>query len=351
MTVEVATYPTQLDITLPEDTDLISEGAAQIRLVKEVLSNAFPTVSAPITAAVTDLNKVGVTQAQTSNDTSPASTAYVQTAILNASLSATLPAQSGNGGKFLKTDGSTSAWAYLSDYEARTSNTILGQSDDSKLIDITSGTFSQTFTAAATLGDGWKVALRNSGTGTITLDPNGAETIDGSTTLKMYPGETYLVFCTGSAFVTYSAGTPGDYETIMSTPNGYGATSTKIGRWTTTQINTGSGWTIADDANTGGSLTCVVPGVWEVSLQGPWGATAALQIGVSVNTTTPTTDIQSIAASERLLYGRWDNTVNSDFSMTRSKRFAVGDVVRLHGNANVLGTSSLTTLCLRRVAR
>ena len=83
---------------------------------------------------------------------------------------------------------------------ARTSNTILDGSNRGNLIDITSGTFSQTFTAAATLGSGWFCYIRNSGTGDITLDPNSSETIDGLTTYIMYPGEVRLVQCTGTAF-------------------------------------------------------------------------------------------------------------------------------------------------------
>jgi len=82
---------------------------------------------------------------------------------------------------------------------ARTSNTIIGDADRSTLIDITSGTFTQTFVAVATLGAGWWCYIRNSGTGDITLDPNLSETIDGATTSLLSPGMVIIVQCDGSA--------------------------------------------------------------------------------------------------------------------------------------------------------
>jgi hypothetical protein len=82
----------------------------------------------------------------------------------------------------------------------RTSNSVILTTNRSSLIDITSGTFTQTFTAAATLADGWFCYIRNSGTGDITLDPNGSELIDGLTSYIMYSGETRLVQCDGTAF-------------------------------------------------------------------------------------------------------------------------------------------------------
>lgn len=85
---------------------------------------------------------------------------------------------------------------------ARTSNTILAGADNATFIDITSGTFSQTFTAAATLANSWYCYIRNSGTGDITVDPNGAELIDGVASYVMLPNECRLVICDGVGFYT-----------------------------------------------------------------------------------------------------------------------------------------------------
>jgi hypothetical protein len=121
-------------------------------------------------------------------------------------LSFELPA-AGDAGNVLTSDGAdwiSAAGAAGSEVirVPRTSNTILGVDERGNLIDITSGTFTQTFTAAATLGDGWYCYIRNSGSGDITLDPDSSETIDGVSSYIMYPGECRLVQCDGSTGFT-----------------------------------------------------------------------------------------------------------------------------------------------------
>lgn len=98
----------------------------------------------------------------------------------------------------------------------RSSNTILSLSENGYLVRYTS-TFTQTLTTAATLGNGWYVFVQNVGTGAITFDPNGSETIGGTTTAVLNPGDMWLIACNGTNFdllrlegfnsVLYSSGT------------------------------------------------------------------------------------------------------------------------------------------------
>lgn len=89
----------------------------------------------------------------------------------------------------------------------RTSNTILAVVDYGNLIDSTSGTYSQTLTAAATLGSWYAYVGVSSTAGYVTLDPNGAETITvngvAQSTWVLWPNEMGLLICNGTGFYYY----------------------------------------------------------------------------------------------------------------------------------------------------
>lgn len=80
----------------------------------------------------------------------------------------------------------------------RNSNTQLVAADLSAAIVAVSGTWTQTFDSAAILTNGWFCYFVNAGTGTITLDPFGAETINGQATRPVYPGEELLIMSDGT---------------------------------------------------------------------------------------------------------------------------------------------------------
>lgn len=90
-------------------------------------------------------------------------------------------------------------------YAAKTSAYTVVTTDRGSLIDCTSGTFVLSFQGCATLGADWACYIRNSGTGVITLDPNGAETIDGAATFSLPPNTTCMLQCDGTALAVVSA--------------------------------------------------------------------------------------------------------------------------------------------------
>lgn len=142
MTVETASYISQFDTTLPTASDPKSEGDNHLRLVKSVLKTQFPNFgTAAMTASHTELNyMVGVTSSVqnqlnaralkagdtytgahnftgASSVTGPtpttgdSSTKLATTAFVAATaFTAALPAQTGNAGKILNTDGTTATW-------------------------------------------------------------------------------------------------------------------------------------------------------------------------------------------------------------------------------------------------
>jgi len=73
------------------------------------------------------------------------------------------------------------------------------------IINCTSGTFTVSLTAAASLGSGfncWVWNTSSTSTDAITIDPNGAETIDGTTTLILRRGEGMQIVCDGTNWQT-----------------------------------------------------------------------------------------------------------------------------------------------------
>lgn len=79
-----------------------------------------------------------------------------------------------------------------------TSGDTAAASDRASILDIASGTGTLAFDPVATLGNGWFAYIRNRGTGIVTLNPSGAETIDGLASWELYPGGAILVQCDGS---------------------------------------------------------------------------------------------------------------------------------------------------------
>jgi hypothetical protein len=87
----------------------------------------------------------------------------------------------------------SSGWAPA--ITAQTSNYTAVKND---VVNCTSGTFTVTLTASATVGTGGIIVVKNTGSGGITITPAGAETIDGYTTLVLGLNEAAYMITNGS---------------------------------------------------------------------------------------------------------------------------------------------------------
>jgi hypothetical protein len=84
--------------------------------------------------------------------------------------------------------------------EQRSSDAVFTISDSGKEIQAT-GDYTQTFSSAASLGNGWWIMIQCV-SGRVTLDPDGAELIDGLSSILMLPNETRLIRSNGSTLST-----------------------------------------------------------------------------------------------------------------------------------------------------
>lgn len=89
------------------------------------------------------------------------------------------------------------------DTVAKTANHTVTASERG-VVFLCTGTFTLSLTAAATLGDGFAFVVKNIGSGSVTIDPNSTEQIDGESTKAIGQNESVIVFCNGTGF--YSLG-------------------------------------------------------------------------------------------------------------------------------------------------
>ena len=59
---------------------------------------------------------------------------------------------------------------------------------------------------ASTIGDDWFLFFKNNGTGTVSLNAQGGNTIDLASSKQFQPNESAMIVCTGSVFITVGYG-------------------------------------------------------------------------------------------------------------------------------------------------
>lgn len=168
----------------------------------------------------------------------------------------------------------------------------LAANDRAQFIVSTGGAITFSVTAAATLGDNWFCLVRNSGTGSLVIDPNGAETIDGSATKSLALGESCMVICNGTLFYScgYGRSTTSTITAVIVAGGGAAGTQTltsaevaaQIQQYTGTltgarnyEYGTAAGfWFVYNNMTLGGFLA-----TWRVNAADPGVTSASIAAG------------------------------------------------------------------------
>jgi hypothetical protein len=94
--------------------------------------------------------------------------------------------------------------ALLNGSAVKTGSYTVVASDRGKVLTFTGGGgYTVSLPAAASLGDGFAFALVNNTSGTITIDPNLSETVNGATAYAVQSTETVIVFCDGAKLILF----------------------------------------------------------------------------------------------------------------------------------------------------
>lgn len=157
MTIETALYPTQLNATLPPQSDIVREGAGHLRLLKTVVKTTFPNLGGAWNATQTEANYiVGVTspiQAQINSKGAIAGQTWTGSHVFSGTAAVPTLAQGTNTTGAASTAFVQAEWATrLPNYTApiTASSTELNH-----LVGVTSGVQSQINAKGAIAGQTW----------------------------------------------------------------------------------------------------------------------------------------------------------------------------------------------------
>lgn len=115
---------------------------------------------------------------------------------------------------------------YKEVYISKSANYTAVVNDNNARIRFTSNA-TLSLTAAATLGANWHLRVSAPASVTVTVDPNGAELINGAATVTLQPGYIADIWCDGTAFFANIAADPTivDYSTMFAAKGSYSSKS------------------------------------------------------------------------------------------------------------------------------
>lgn len=286
-------------------------------------------------------------------DDSSANTTYLEAGTPSSSFGLKLPDADGASGDVLQTDasgqlsfvgGASLTASKTANYTATTADKIIPCDTN------TSGAFTVTlYAATGNAGRTIKIIKTTSDTNVLTIDGNGSETINGSTTYKIADQYEFVeLVCDGSNWLVVAKDI-GKGSSIRhdsgDVTNPHGTTANKIRLFSSEQENIGGSILYASSTANGSTYTIQVDGFYSFTLGGDRSSSGGSTPGISLNTSQTTTGIFSITSADRLAAVELASGIFGSVSWTGF--LSAGDVVRFHDGGSADATATVTATAAR----
>ena len=187
--IEVSASTAGLKLIMPPATQ-VSEG--QSALIRNVGANAFTVVTNTTLATIVSVASGVAQYVYVTNNTTVAGTWASVT--FGAGTSAANAATLAGYGLLATSTTLNQSYPLTSIY----SNYLILNSDRASFLIWESGAGSMTLPSAATVGNNWFVMIRNNGTGILTINRTGSNTIDGNSSAQLQLAESFVLVSNGS---------------------------------------------------------------------------------------------------------------------------------------------------------
>ena len=209
--------------------------------------------------------------------------------------------------------GSTLSQQYQVD--AFSSNYTAGAADRAKMYVWGGGSGTLSLPAAATVGDGWFFNVRNAGTGTLVVDADGTDLINGGGSISMQPEDSAVIVSDGTSWYTIGLGQRAvfafDYTSISVSGGNYTLSGSELNRIAYEFVGA-----LSSDA-----VIIVPPTVQQYWVSNLTSGSYTL----SVKTSSQVTPVAVGQNQRAILYCNGTNVVDADTSSGVSTPVSVGD--------------------------
>jgi hypothetical protein len=130
-----------------------------------------------------------------------------------------------------------------------------------------------------------------------------------------------------------------DSSVRVDTANGFGSTNTKIRRFSNVRENIGTDIVYTDSSTNGSTFVVQSSGIYDISYSDSF--TTADYLGISKNSATLTTNVQSLTQAERLVMNILSTNTGSA-SVSWQGYLAAGDIIRPHTGGTAASTGAVT---------